>query len=476
MSNSLLLAKLRPLGKLEQVSAACHHLGYFNNVGLSAHYKLSGSYDAAAAFDLRRVIFAAMRDVIRKNRILFAIPVNEDAVDTYFASLPSIDLTRSIIFLKRTKPLAAASADGSDEELDAILEKQHNTNFKADYGSLPFWRLIILEASGSSNEFTASFIYHHAIGDGVSGMVFHNAFRAALETASLSAADEAGNEGEGTVVPGEDIAILPPLEELHPLPINPTPSAPPAPELKQWTGGPLPAPRESRWSSLHFSPSKSQAFFRVCKDKSVSVTSGLTSIIATALFGILPPTTEAITCIIPVSLRPWLSLPRGEANGAIGTYFDATKVQIARPGGRPDSAVAWDVAQAVSAGIADYLANVSPTGEPYTAVAPFKGIEDVSVVFNSLLGQPRDVALEVTNVGLLVPVSGSVPENAVSTWEIGRVLLSRSAVASGAAITVSIATGGDGSLSVGFSWQEGVVGQDVIDKLREGVRGFFGKF
>ncbi|KAG7144595.1 alcohol acetyltransferase crmB like protein [Verticillium longisporum] len=62
-----------------------------------------------------------------------------------------------------------------------------------------------------------------------------------------------------------------------------------------------------------------------------------------------------------------------------------------------------------------------------------------------------------------------------STWEIGRVLLSRSAVASGAAITVSIATGGDGSLSVGFSWQEGVVGQDVIDKLREGVRGFFGK-
>ncbi|KAM0272548.1 hypothetical protein ACHAQH_008684 [Verticillium albo-atrum] len=415
---------------------------------------------------------AAIREVIRKNPILFAVPINEDAVDIYFASLPRIDLTRSITFVKRTKPFPTA-ANRKDEELDALLEKQHNTSFKAEYGTLPFWRLIVLEDAGSSQEFTASFIYHHAIGDGVSGLVFHNAFRAALEAAS-SSADAAGSESEATIAPDESISLLPPLEELHPLPINPAPASPPGPQVRQWTGNPIRAPCESRWSSLHLSPTASQGFFRACKEKGLSVTSGLSSIIATVLFRALPPTTEAITCIVPVSLRPWLRLPREDADGAIGTYFDATKVQIARPDGSSDSADVWAASQTVSKAINDYLLNVSPTGEPYTAVAPFKGIEDVSAIFNSLIGQPRDAALEVTNVGLLAPIAESKDGNA-PIWQIGRTLLSRSAVVSGAAVTVSVATGGDGSMSVGFSWQDGVVEQDVIDKLREGVRGHFEK-
>lgn len=465
--------KLRPLGKLEQVSASCHHLGFFNNVGLSAHYKLSRSSSPAVS-DLRRLIYAAAGDVIRKHRILFAIPVNEDTTDTHFASLPEIDLNRSITFLKRSQPLAGAS-EGEDKELDAILENQHNTNFKSEYGTLPFWRLIILQNPEVEKEFTASFIYHHAIGDGVSGLVFHNAFRNALEAASSSCPPD--SKTEETVVPDENTSVLPPLEELHPLPINPTPPSPPATNLKEWTGNSIYAPCKSRWASLYLSPSTSKAFFQECKEKNLSVTSALSSVIATALFSILPTTAEALTCIIPVSLRPWLNLPREVANSAIGTYFDATRVQFTRPDQNsqdPSSTDPWAGAQQVSKAINDYLRNVSPSGEPYTTVAPFKAIQDVSVIFNSMIGKPRDAAFEVTNIGLFSSSTTPKTENA-PLWQVGKVLLSRSAVVSGAAVTVSVATGGNESMTVGFSWQEGVLEDDVVDKLRERVRKYFEK-
>ncbi|KPM40579.1 hypothetical protein AK830_g6016 [Neonectria ditissima] len=449
------LPRLRPLGKLEQVSASCHHLGFFNNVGLSAHYTLSESY---AELDLRRLVFAAVGDVLRKHRILFAIPVDEDTPGAYFASLPSIDLSRSVKFV-----LLRDGAGGEDSQLDAILEDQHNTDFKAEYGTLPFWRLIILQKPGI-NEFTASLIYHHAIGDGVAGLAFHTAFRDALDTGSASPDCKI----EETIFPDENSSILPPLGELHPLPINPTPS--PAAILTEWTGTSIHTPCKSRWTSLRLSPATSKAFFQECKSHNQSVTSTLSSLIATTLFVILPPTVEALTCIIPVSLRPWLKLPREVAEGAIGTYFDATRVQLTRADPSSSSTV-WPGAERVSRSIGDYLANVSPSGEPYTAVAVLENVPDVAAIFSSILGKPRDAAFEVTNVGLFPAATENAP-----LWQVGKVLLSRSAVVSGAAVTVSVATGGNGSMAIGFSWQEGVLGDGVVDGVVEGVREFFDKF
>ncbi|RHZ63002.1 hypothetical protein CDV55_104709 [Aspergillus turcosus] len=392
------LEKLRSLGKLEQVSASCHHLGFFNNVGVSVQYKRSES-SSPAITDLRGLIYAAAGDVIRKHRILFAIPVNEGAPDPYFASLPSIDLNRTITFLNQSQP--------------------HNTDFKAEYGTLPFWRLIILQSPGGT-EFTASFIYHHAIGDGVSGLAFHHAFRNALEAASASSLP--GYKVENIIVPDENTSVLPPLEGLHPLPINPTPSHPPT-TLKEWTGNPIHIPCKSRWASFYLQPSACKAFVQECKER---------------------------------------KLPREVVDNAIGTYFDATRVQFTRTDQTPPDSNVLDVlsgAQHVSNSINDYLGNVSPSGEPYTSVAVFKTIPDVSVAFNSMLGKPRDAAFEVTNVGLFSPAT--TPQTAEDArWQVGNVLLSRSSAVPGAAVT-----GGNGNMALGFSWQEGVVEDGFMDNL-----------
>lgn len=50
-------------------------------------------------------------------------------------------------------------------------------------------------------------------------------------------------------------------------------------------------------------------------------------------------------------------------------------------------------------------------------------------------------------------------------------IFGRSAFASGSAISTGVVSGGDGSLSIGFGWQEGVVEDELVESLIEGVRG-----
>ncbi|KEY83270.1 hypothetical protein BA78_2665 [Aspergillus fumigatus] len=460
----------RALRKLEQVSAACHHLGFFNNAGLSAHYKLSES-SSPAATDLRGLVYAAAGDLLRKHRILFAIPVNEGTPNPHFACLPWIDLRRSIAFLERSVPLASA-AEEQDKELDAILEEQHNIDFKTDYGTLPFWRLIILRSKGR-NDFTASFIYHHAIGDGVSGLAFHKAFCNALEAASSSTLPT--DRAENIIRPDENTVVLPPLEELHPMPISPRQPPLPTASPKEWTGASIHLPCKSRWASLYISPSASNAFVQECKEMKLSVTSALSSVVAAVLFDNLPSRVEALTCIIPVSVRPWLKLPPQVIDNAIGTYFDALRVRLTRAEQRsqdPSPVGIWCGARQVSQSINAYLCDVSPSGEPYTSVVAFKTVPDVSAVFRSTLGKPRDAAFEVTNVGLFPPAAMRRP----SRWKAGNVLLSRSAAVPGAAVTVSVVTSRDGTMALGFSWQEGVVEDGFMHRVRQGVWKYFEKY
>ncbi|EHK24061.1 uncharacterized protein TRIVIDRAFT_190921 [Trichoderma virens Gv29-8] len=456
MTNIEQLKSLRALGKLEQVSASCHHLGFFNNVGLSAHYKLPTASSVAVS-DIPNLVYTAAAAVISKHRILFAVPVDEATPNAYFASLPSIDINRSVKFITRSKPLNSLD-EGEDKELDAILEDQHNTDFKADYGSLPFWRLIILRNSKIDVDFTAIFIYHHAIGDGVSGLVFHRAFYNELE--ALSSSSSSGFQSGKGVVFHENTQVLPALEELHPLPINPKPPIHSSANSNEWTGSSIRYPCKSRWMSLHLPSSTSKLFFGKCRENEVSVASVISSIIATALFSILPPTVEVLTCIIPVNLRPWLRLSGESANAAIGTYFDATRVRFTRANQDSQAPTSthniWIGAQQASKGIRCYLEDVSPSGEPYTSVSVLQTIPDVSSIFSSMVGKTRDAAFEVTNVGVFSAV--------------GKVLLSRSSLATGAAMTASVATGGDGSMTVGFSWQDGVLDDDFVERFKQEIR------
>jgi hypothetical protein len=163
-------------GKLEQFSSARHHLGFYNNVGVSASYSTVQDLN-----NIKENVLSAVAIVIRRHPILSAIPVDEDSTTPYFARLPTINLDNTVTFIARKKPFPKSDRD---QELDNLLEVQHNTSFKANYGCLPFWRLIVLTNSESERDFIACFIYHHSLGDGISGVIFQKHFEAALAAGS----------------------------------------------------------------------------------------------------------------------------------------------------------------------------------------------------------------------------------------------------------------------------------------------------
>ena len=441
---------------------------------MSAHYTLS---DSTKSPDLQRVVYAALADVVRTNAILSAIPVDEASPEAYFARLESIDLARCVFWKRRTRSTVQGE---EDPELDAILEEQHNTDLKTNYGYLPFWRLIILQDAGTDASFTASFIFHHSLGDGATGSIFHTFFLKALNTAISLPSFLVHSSSIVTI--DANIQLLSPLEQLHPLPINANPRDhrdDGGKGLKEWFGNPIHTPLKTHYKTLYFSPTTTAIFAKRCKNNGITVTSGLTAVLAGALFPALPAKIEALTGIIPINLRPWLNLPANSADAAMGSFIDATKVQVRRSqyeqsgDDHVDRPHGLRAAHHTSQEITSYLANASPTGEPYTSIAPFKLIPDVAAVFTSLLGTTRDAAFEVSNLGRFVPPPADQLRHGNGNdahWRMGRMAFSRSAVAFGTAVTTSVVTGADGGLTLGVCWQDGVVEDVVIEGVVRGVR------
>lgn len=429
---------------MEQFSSARHHLGFYNNVGISAQYKLQLPRPLDSR-DVHDLVFGAVTNVIQKHPILSAIPIDEDTPNPYFARLSVIDLVRAVTFVTRVK----TNLSGGDEELDALLQWEHNTNFKAGHLGLPFWRLVILQNPEVLTEFTACFIFHHSLGDGASGLVFHKSFLAALNNPEVTSTSEPPR----TIVQTPNIPLLPCLESMHPLPIPGSIGKTTATVFEEWKGQNIRLPCETRFRHISIDANKSKAFLKACKDSNSSVTSALPALIASTLFTLVPPSTEALSCVIPVSLRRWL-LTETTTN-AMGVWIDAFQVQFPRPTSKRASVIDWQQAQICQNAIKAYLSH----GGNAINVARFKNIPDMASIFASKIGQARDSAFEVSNLGVF---------DALKTdggWDVGKIVFSRSAFASGSAIAVSVVSGSDGALSLGFTWQEGVVEEEVVDRL-----------
>jgi Alcohol acetyltransferase len=196
---------------------AQHNLNLYRSVAVSCYYSTPNT------IALKPVIFAALSTVIAQHPILSAIPMDEDTNSPYFAHLPEIDLEKTVIFSIRDE----FDSKKRDQKLDALLESMHNTSFKGNYGKQPFWHVAIIRGPASSKEFIATFVYHHAIGDGVSGAIFHRSFLAALQ-ADLQPLTT-------TTVFSPKAILLPSMDEIHGLAVNPSP--PPKPDTTGlWTG------------------------------------------------------------------------------------------------------------------------------------------------------------------------------------------------------------------------------------------------
>lgn len=457
MTNVKELEKLRPCGRLETYSTGRHHLGYYNNVGLTATYTSpSGSSES-----LESIIYGALRIVIAEHTILSAIPLEEEKSypDVYFARLPSIDLRTCVEF--RQRETKATGGDGDDEELKHLLTEEHSRNFKDNLGTKPSWRLIVLASSGPTNTFTAAWFFHHALADGTSAMLFHDTFLKALNSPIQESSTE-------PIVKPPNTPLPPFFEDQHSLPISwsfflrtlaklffPSIFAKRSPTL--WTGAPLPATLtnpKSHFQLLEFSAQTTQRLAKLAREHNTSITATLDCVFATALFAHLPADQyDQLISSNPASMRRFLKdVPDTQMTNALTTY---TYTHYRQKGERKSSSANFDWAEAQKN--KDAINSTLALEGRDNPVALLRYAPNIHEYLTGHLGKARDASFQVSNIGVVkAPAEGE--------WKLGRMVFSQCANPVGAAVGMGVVTGGDGCASLCFYWGERVA-EEFISKV-----------
>lgn len=472
MTDLTKLEKLRPCGRLETYSTARHHLGIYNNVGFTATYHTTEIPSAP----IESTVFTALRHVILTHPVLSAIPLNEDQSfpAVYFARLPEIDLRTCVDIRERRTDIPE---DGqSDEELDGLLAEQHARSFKEDVGTRPFWRVVVLKPKAGADVFTISWFFHHALADGVSALLFHEAFLAGLEKSVLKT-------DASPLVASSTAPLLPSLETLHPMSISwsfflPAILAAILPSFfnkrpaKLWTGKPIPStinpPPQPKYRTLVFSAETSSTLVQLGREQGVSVTATLHCLVASSLFASLPPNEyDKLKIEGPTSVRKFLDALNSKPNqmtNAVAQYaFLHTRPSEEVESPQNQTALhtfSWDEARSVKSTIQTELAkkgNDSP-------IALLKYISDMQKYFQDKLGQPRSASAEISNVGVWKNNSRSEVK-----WSVGRMVFSQYANVVGYPFAVNAVTGGDQNLVLNFCWYEGAIDGELMAKVIDGV-------
>jgi hypothetical protein len=399
--------------------------------------------------------------------MLSVIVPGEDKQDSEvsFARLPSIDLESCVEFVERV-----VLAGDEDKELELVLQGQHRINFREKIGSKPFWRLVILHNPEDQSTFTAAWIFHHALGDGGCGPIFHRSLLSALEVASDGGAT-------ASIVPSPSSPLLPKFEDLHPHPISwpfflravlgsllPSYFAPRAPKL--WTGPPITAPNELPGTRVQLLPLSAQTttqLLKLSRDNKTTMQATLECCIASALFAVLPADIYTkVSASGPISLRSLLrhdGAPLADDDFVLAlTQYTHTHDRASHaPSNRP---FPWDVARAVRATIQTEIAKQGADND----ISLLRYVSDMHMYFTEQLGLPRTGSFELSNLGVVKAETG-----APGGWALRRCVFSQSPNVPGQPIVCSAVTGGDGCCVLAFSWLEGVVGDEMVRAVVEGV-------
>lgn len=226
-----------------------------------------------------------------------------------------------------------------------------------------------------------------------------------------------------------------------------------APE-ESWSGAPQTLPTITRISSLSFSAASALKLRQRCKAEGASLTAGLMSLIASAFFRILPEEYTVLQGDCAVSLRRFV--PKPDIDRCLGCYVGSFSESYSKT-----HASIWEDARRTRTSI-DVV--VQQKGEDML-VGYLRHIPDMSKWFMDKMGKKRQAAWELSNVGAIC----ALEPRSSNSYRITDVVFSQSAGATSGAVKISVATGRSGNLAMSFSWQQGVVENEVVTELMANI-------
>ena len=435
---------------------------------MTASYTLSSKCNRP----LKDYVYTALGEVIAQHPILSAISVDEHTQDPHFVRLPEIHLDECVLFQQR-RHAVPGTVTNKDAESDGLLSRQHRSPYQSPR---PFWWLCILTSTTQPYDFMAAFFYHHALGDGNSGLAFHRAFYHALQRA-VSKSDEASI---AVVVPSPCNPLLPSLESLHPLPVTIwhllktlfREKVWSSRDLGLWTGGKCTTPiGQSRVRHLALSSSATTAFKNLCRQNKTTITAALQTLVAGVLFSQLPDKYDSLKCSGALSMRRFLNESAGVTDDSMGVLIQDLSETYSRNAFQAQSThsmLPWSEAQRSRRTI-EHALSLKGTNTVIGLLRYVKNFQEELLL--SKIGKERNSSFEVSNLGVFKPTAKpDVATEGTDAVKIGRMIFTQSAGVTSAAIQICVLTGVDGCLVLGVSWQADVVEDELVEKVVDGVR------
>lgn len=410
--------------------------------------------------------------------------IGQETGNATFSHITSIDLANHVSF-------ETVECSSQQEYESAVAKKQgplHDQCFES-IESIPPWRLAVLTPKSSQgSSFTPEdaddifLSFHHTLFDGTAGRHFHEAL---LESINLNLNLESSS-AISTILSfptppkmpnAEEIAVpftLSPIFILRTLWMEFAPAFLKATPQPIWQSKPisLSEPYVTRILPVDVSATTLQKILPACRTNKTTLTGLLHALILASLAKNLP-SAPGFAATTPISMRPYANDGEPETTMRVmvstATHKFPHSIVSAFNSAVSDAKI-WQTAQDIKKELVK-----KTTRLPKDDIVPMtKYITDWDDFWNKKDGQNRPASWEVSNIGVLEPKKQTTGDKSQTT--ITRIMFTNAAMVAGAPIGYAVASVGNGKLTIGITWQDTIIDEDLIKTLARDLEGYLEEF
>lgn len=446
-------------GLLEKLYTARHSLGLYYSISAVNTYRSRKVYDQQK---LEIILTTALERVVRQHAALCCGIRGEATRNPSFVLVETIDLRQVLAF----RSLLSGSS------VMQHLELEHNEVWSAQETTPP-WKVIVLQSeNGDPDILDIAFIYHHALGDGMSGAAFHTSMLHALTDVCLQPKLPFEPVNHVTVAP--PLSLTPPIEEL--VKFKNTWSFLVSQVLEEYGPHMIFGRSEEPYTGLQclsldelpfrtvlrlldIDAEMVQSLLANCKLRKVSMTALLSATLALS-FALAVPA-ETLLGQIPYTLRRATGTGyEAIVNQTSAIHIDYEKGLLrdfhqhdADQDAEATIQSVWQKAEEDSIRLRQAVAD--PLNNNVVGLLPY--LTDHHEFHRKKLGKKRETTWEVSNIGAI-----KARADETRTWMIERAIFTQGAAVVGPALNLNVASVFDGPMTLTFSWQQGVIEESII--------------
>jgi Alcohol acetyltransferase len=422
-------------------------------------------------------IIRALRKAIQEHPALSSIVAGKDTGKPFFERIEKIDLSKTVFY----EEIPSDDVEES-KRVDELLSQHHSRGFDVD--GLPLWRVVVFEkpAMPATPIIHITFIWHHVIGDGKSGLAVIFTILQALNSNCSQEQDlqpsptsTGAPEASISVVPDSAIVMTPsePLnaavEEILSLPVSTMTTIPHVLTRMsgKWSGSPYHCeePIKTRIRHLKLPPQTTQALADCCRVEQTTFTPFLQALVGRVIAETFQDA-EHLRCAVAVSLRRLFPTSLQIDDSVMGLWVSAFHLDYTRNQlkGQYDDSSLWDQARKNSQRIESEVAK----GDMDLEIGMLKGIQDFKSMLMAKMGGPREDSYAITNLGVFNANVHSMSSSG-SPWQISDMVFSQSCHVNGSAVQFCVLTLKGGEMCITLSWQEGTVAGEDVARIAENL-------